>query len=166
MSAIARGARDRRFASVPAVVEPTIVVDTAIYAALDNMGGKITLAGAVPQGGMGILDEIVLIDVGNQAPVLDITIFNADPTAATLTDNAAMVITAADASKVSGRIGVVAGDWVSVGTIKVATLRNLGALVRAIAGVDIYAALQVTSGTPDMVAATDLRAKFIVYPLS
>jgi hypothetical protein len=156
----------RRGTIKPQVVSPTVTVDLAAYTAGDNMGGKLTLAGVSRVGaGPVVLEEVKLTDFDNQKPVLEIVVFEADPAAATLTNNAAQVLTAPDALKVAGRIAVAAGDWVTVGGVGIATVRNIGMLCNPALSNTLYAALMVT-GTPDMVTTTAIGLDFVFYPAS
>ena len=64
------------------------------------VGKKITLTDAMRvTGGSGVLQSITVIDVSATKPALELLIFNADPTAATLTDQAAVALST-DISKV------------------------------------------------------------------
>lgn len=134
-----------------------LTVDTAIYAAKDVIGGKITLANAVRAAGTtSILHSLMLMDRSGQKPTGFIIVFNADPTAATITDNAAFVSSTDDA-KIIAQIPVTSGDWATPGTTKsFANIRNIGALVEPASGTSLYAAF-VTDGTPDFVATTDVQ---------
>jgi hypothetical protein len=163
---LTRRSRIRNTTERPVIVEVSPTVDTAVYAANDNIGGKLTLSNVVPVGGQAaILDQVVLRDASNQKPVLEILIFDANPTAATLTDNAA-IVPSTDISKIVARLSVVAGDWATVGSMGFATLKNLGVYVKpAAGGTTLYAALMAVA-TPDFVAATDLRLEFTFYPIS
>lgn len=146
-------------AGTGAVVTPTITVSTTpAYSAGDSIGGKITLANAVRiSGGITLLQSIAILDRANQKPTGTILLFNADPSAATITDNAAFVFSTDDL-KVVAAIPVITADYVTINSKAVAMLRNLGAEVKA-AATTLYAAFVVTS-TPTFAATTDLQLAF------
>lgn len=141
------------------VVTPTITVSTTpAYSAGDSIGGKITLANAVRiSGGITLLQSIMILDQANQKPTGTILLFNADPSAATITDNAAFVFSTDDLKLVAA-IPVTTADYVTINSKAVAMLRNLGAEVKA-AATTLYAVFVVTS-TPTFVATTDLQMAF------
>lgn len=146
------------------VVTPTITVDTAVYAAGDSIGGKIVLPNAVRvSGGTSLLYHIHIFDRSNQKPTGNILLFNADPAAATITDNAAFVYSTDDFKQVA-RIPVAAGDYVTINSKASADLANLGRQVKAVTGTSLWAVF-VTDGAPDFVAATDLQIIFKFIPV-
>lgn len=141
------------------VITPSITVDTAAYAANDCIGGKITLTGAVrKKGGSVSLHSIRVRDSSNTKPALFIVLFNSNPTAATLTDNAAAVFST-DETKVTQVITVYPTDYVSVGGVSIASF-PLGSLIvqEAGASTSLYMAV-ISVGVTDFVAATDLGIK-------
>lgn len=136
-----------------------VVSTTPAYTAGDNVGGKITIADAVRvAGGVANLMGIQVLDRSNQKPVGSILIFDADPAAATITDNAAFVFSTDDL-KVVATIPLASGDWVTIDSKAVANLASLNRVVKAAAGTTLYAAF-VTTGTPTFVAATDMQMIF------
>lgn len=143
-----------------AVVIPTITVSTSpAYSAGDSIGGKITLTSAVRvSGGIALLQSIQILDRANQKPTGTILLFNADPSAATITDNAAFVFSTDDL-KVDATIPVITSDYITINSKAVANLRNVGALVKAASGTTLYAAF-VCTNTPTFAATSDLRIAF------
>ncbi|MEW6303505.1 MAG: hypothetical protein AB1705_08550 [Verrucomicrobiota bacterium] len=136
---------------------PTI--STSAYTAGDNIGGKITLSSAVRvSAGKVRLDSITIVDQDNEKAALEIFLFDRDPTAATLTDNAALAFSTNDIH-VIGRISVTAGDYVTLDSKAFATLSNLGIFLQANAGTSLYAAVAVT-GTPTYTGTDDLQFVF------
>lgn len=143
------------------VLSVTPVIDTTQYAAGDAVGGKQTLTGAVlVTSGVSILESLVVIDKANQKPVLDIFFFDADPSAATITNNAAFVFST-DVAKVIGRAQVAAADYVTTNSIAVAkiALSERGLTLKANGGTAIYAAVVLNTGTPTF-AVGDLIFKY------
>jgi len=141
------------------VITPTITVDTAAYAAGDSIGGEITLTDAMRvSGGTGVLSGITLIDRANQKPALEIFLFDSNPAAATITDQAAFVFSTDDL-KVIAKIVVAAADWTTINSKATAELANLNRVVKASGSANLYAAI-VAGGAPDFVASTDLQLRF------
>ncbi len=141
------------------VITPTITVDTAAYAAGDSIGGKLTLTNAMREsGGTGVLSGLTLIDRANQKPALEIFLFDSDPSAATITDNAAFVF-GADDFKVIAKVVVAAADWTTINSKATAELANLNRVVRAVGSRNLFAAV-VATGTPTFAASTNLQIEF------
>ena len=157
LKAIASG--DARMGGNTVVITPTITVDTAIYAAGDSIGGKITLTDAMRvSGGSGVLSGLTLLDRSNQKPALEIFIFDSDPTNATITDQSAFAFSTDDL-KVIAKIVVTSTDWTTINSKATAELANLNRVVKASGSANLYAAI-VATGTPDFVAGTDLQLRF------
>jgi hypothetical protein len=121
------------------------------------VGGKRTLTGALTSVGTGILESIIVLDRANQKAALDIFIFDADPTAATLADKTAFVFSTDDL-KVIAHVSVAASDYVTVNSKAVAHESSLGIALKA-SGTTLWAAV-VTSGTPTYAATTDVQVTF------
>ena len=85
-------------------------------------------------------------------------IFDADPSAATITDNAAFVFSTDDL-KVLARISVSATDYVTLNSKAVATVKGIGAVLKAASGTSLYCAV-VTTGTPTYAATSDVQVIF------
>lgn len=137
------------------VVQITPTISTSAYTAGDAVGGKQTIANAVRTPGTAILDSISITDISNQKAALEILIFNADPSATTITDNAALAINSADITKIIARISIASGDYVAIGTLAVATVKGLGIALKAASGTTLYAAV-MTTGTPTYAGTSDL----------
>lgn len=153
-----------KVAGTALVVTPTWTVDTAVYTAGDCVGGIITLANAVRvSGGTSLLYHIHVFDRSNQKPTGNILIFNANPAAATATDNAAFVYSTDDFKQVA-RIPVTSGDYVTINSKASADLTNLGRQIKATTGTSLYAVF-VTDGAPDFVLATDFQIIFKFIPV-
>ena len=142
-------------------ISPTVTVDTAAYSAGDVIGGKLTLTNAMRvSGGTGLLQSLLLIDAsGTQKPALEILIFNSDPTASTLTDQATISVHADDVSKVIRKIDISASDWTLIGSKYYADLSPGSRVLKASGSRNLYAAI-VAVGTPTFAAATNLSIRF------
>lgn len=142
------------------IVAPTVTVDTAIFASGDSIGGKITLTDTMDvSGGSAILDSILIVDAGNQKPVGKFYFFNSDPSASTLTNNAAAVIHANDLAKLLGVVDFASGDWHTTDSKGFGQKTGLGLSIKASGSKNLYCAY-ITTGTPTFVATTDFRPKF------
>ena len=125
----------------------------------DAVGGKQTLTSAVRiSGGKSVLESLVVLDKGNQKAALTILFFDSDPTAATITNNAAFVFST-DISKVVGKIVVTASDYETINSLAVACLRNLGLEMKCSGSANLFVAV-VTTGTPTYASTTDLTFKY------
>jgi hypothetical protein len=123
------------------IVAVTPGISTTAYSIGDNVGGKITLASSVRTvGNLALLVSLLVVDKSNIKPALELLFFNADPTAATLTDNAAISLST-DVSKICGRLSVASTDYVTVGGVAVANLSSVMKLMQAdMSTVNLYAA--------------------------
>jgi hypothetical protein len=141
------------------VVTPTITVSASPdYSAGDSIGGKITLSNAVRvTGGVSKLQTITILDAANQKPEGTILIFGADPTAATITDNAAFAFST-DAGKVVATVAVATANYV---TIDSKALACIGAIEKVVQSTTttLYAAF-VATGAPNLAATTDIQIAF------
>lgn len=141
----------------------TVVVTPAItagaYSASDNIGGKMTLTGAMwSDGGAAVLVSVLVTDKANIKAPMQVVIFDADPTAATLTDNAAIVFST-DVAKVVGIVDITAADWITMGSMGFASVSLVRAIEGAAGSNNLWAAAMVT-GTPTFVSVADLTFKF------
>ncbi len=140
------------------IISVTPVVTVGAYHANDCVGGKLTLTDAlVADGGSALLTNVVVVDDANQKAALEVVFFNANPAAATLTDNAAIVFST-DLAKVIARVPITAADWATVGDAAVADVQCLRTL-EGVSGNNLYAAV-MTTGTPTFGAAGDLTFRF------
>lgn len=133
---------------------PTVTVTT--YAALDSVGGKITLANAFRDASVGIfIQSVRVVSVPNTK--LKLILFRADPSASTFTNDATINLAFADHGKI---VAVIEFDEVQQidGNTFVAHWAagspGLGLLIRPSSGTTLYAALQATdamttNGTTD-----------------
>lgn len=129
------------------------------YTAGDSIGGKITIANAVRvSGGVSILASIEILDRANQKPTGTILIYDADPAAATLTDNAA-VVNSTDDLKVVAAIPVASADYTTINSKAYANLSGLSRVVQANGSTSLYASFTTTS-TPTFTATTDIQIVF------
>lgn len=141
-------------------VKVALTVSTSpAYSSGDSIGGKITIANAVRvSGGVSILNSIEILDRANQKAGGTIYIFDADPSAATITDNSAFVFSTDDL-KVVAQISVSSADYTTTNSKATANLSALARTVQAASGTSLYAAF-VTTSTPTYAATTDVQIVF------
>ena len=138
------------------IKDTTAVSTTPAYTAGDAVGGKRTITNALrTSGGSGILESVQILDRANQKAAMELFIFDSDPSAATITDNAAFVFSTDDL-KVLAHVTIAATDYVTINSKAVATIKGLGVALKGNATSTLYAAL-VTTGTPTYAATTDLQ---------
>lgn len=137
------------------IKDTTAVTASSAYSDGNAVGGKRTLANALGAAGTGVLESIMLLDRANQKPALEIYIFDADPTNATLTDKTAFVFSTDDL-KVLARISVATGDWVTHNSKATACIKGIGAALKS-AGTSLYAAVVLNGSTPTFAATTDFQ---------
>lgn len=128
------------------VLTANLATTAGAYTAGDNVGGKLTFAGAARSaGGTFKLVDVMILDLANQKIVGSLYLFDADPADSTSTTNDAQTIHANDVPKLIARIPVAAADYASVdskGVAHVAVNRVL-----KLAGTSLYGVF-VTEGTP------------------
>jgi hypothetical protein len=139
------------------IKDTSAVTASSAYSGGNAVGGKRTLTGALTSVGTGILESIIVLDRANQKAALDIFIFDADPTAATLADKTAFVFSTDDL-KVIAHVSVAGSDYVTVNSKAIAHETSLGIALKA-SGTTLWAAV-VTSGTPTFAATTDVQVTF------
>lgn len=117
-------------------------VQAAAYSIGHTIGGKLTLANAQRVAGKGVvLQNILILDRSNTKPTGDLLFFDADPTAATITDRAPFVASTDDL-KIVARIPVGSGDWKTINSKAYCTLPNLGREIETV-GTTLYAAFVI-----------------------
>lgn len=143
------------------VITPTLTVSTSAYSAGDCVGGILTLPAALlPRTAGGTLVSLAVTDASDQKAALEVLVFDAEPSGGTYTDNGALALSAADLSHLLARVPVATSDYVTVGSVAVATVGAVNkALAAGAAVTDLYAVVMAT-GTPTYAAGTDLVLRF------
>jgi hypothetical protein len=146
------------------IVEVTPTVQAALYADGDQLGGVQELSSAVrdPENGMhgGVLHSISIVDKASQASALEILFFDESPTL-TSSENAALDISDAEmADKCLGSVAIAAADYVALNANSVATVNDLGLILKGANGsTSIYAAIRC-GGTPTYTSTSDLVIRY------
>lgn len=138
----------------------TYSLDTSAYASADLVADTQSLSStAVDQkGGCVILDSITILDKDDQGVALNILIHNTSTSMGT--ENSAPNIADVDAAGICGFVPVATGDYVDIGGAKVATVRNIGLVVKAASGSQaLWTSIVNGSGTPTF-SASGLVAQF------
>lgn len=143
-------------------VEVTLSVDTAIYAADDVLADTQVVTGALKfTDGVAELRSVQLLDEDDQGVALDLVFLDGNVSLGT--ENAAPSITDANARNILGLVSIATGDYKDLGGCRIASLRNVGLLVKAASGTrNIYVAAITRGGTPTYTAAgLKLRLGFV-----
>lgn len=140
------------------VSAPTITVTAGTaYASGDCVGGKLTLTGISRINDAGVkLETIFVTDAANQKPNLKFLFFNADPTAATLTNDAALALST-DITKVIGMASVDTGDYTTISSAAFAAKNGINAVLKSTT-TSVWMAILTTS-TPTFTGTTNLSVK-------
>lgn len=138
------------------VISATPTVSTSpAYTSGDAVGGVQTLASFWrTSGGNSRLNSLTIVDKGNQKPNLTLLFFNANPSAATITDNSAFAFST-DISKCVGKYNVSSSDFETVDSKAVACLKNIGLDLEGNSTTSCYVAVLTTS-TPTFASTSDL----------
>jgi len=105
----------------------------------------------------GLLRAAVIRDKDSEAGVLALTLFKANPTLSTFTDNSPIVIHDSDIAKIIGVVAFAAADYVAYSASSLATKLLTGLPIQLDeAGRDIYGSLHLISGTPTYTATSDI----------
>lgn len=150
MAQVDAGGRLRVEGKLHRAVSVVPVVDTAQYAANDQMGGKLTFANALRLPSLS--GRLMSIDVqckSVQTNTLKLALFNADPAASTFTNNAQPSIHASDAAKLIGVFTLGAAATLTGSTHTSFQLDNINKAIQA-AGTTLYGALISSAGTPTL----------------
>jgi len=141
-------------------------VTAALYSAGNCVGGKITFTGAARKAGQGgTIQGAVLRDKAGQAGAYDLFLFDADPSATTVTDKSAVAINTADLAKCIGVITFPAAT-IKLGaasTMGVITVANNALAYKLTSGTTLYGIL-VTRGTPTYASTSDVSVDLVVWP--
>ncbi len=130
------------------------------YSTGDVIGAKLTFQPVVLAAGHDATIQAVTVQckVANTA-AMDLVLFNADPSASTFTDNAALSVDAADLPKIIGTINIT--KWTSLGTPSVGEGNNLAFPVE-LATTAAYGVL-VARGTVNLASTSDLTVTLRAY---
>lgn|GEM_PF-1663602 len=134
-------------------VAVTLSLDTSAYGAGDLLADTQEVANAMRvAAGTGGIHSIVLNDKDDQGAELYLVFLSANVSLGT--ENSAPSITDANADSILGIVPVYTSDWVDLGGCRIATLTNVGLVVKAATGsTSLYIAAVNGAGTPTYSAA-------------
>lgn len=116
------------------IVSVTPVISTSAYTTGDQIGGIQTLSDAIlydSESKGAIITDICIIDADSQSAPIDIFFFRTLPTVASVDNGAATITDAEMAEKCIGHVSVLAGDYATLASNALATVRNVSLLVRS-----------------------------------
>ena len=156
----ATGAGSNADPYVPAMTarEPVVVVqvgpplDTAIYGNGDLLFDSVAMSNvATANGGSVILDSITAIDTSDIGAA--ITLIIADSMVDFGTVNSVPTVSASDMLKVVASVAIASGDWVDLGSSRVACKGNLNIGIKCTGASNALALAAITAGTPTFAAS-------------
>lgn len=139
--------KNLKVGGVTTIVKKTgaeIAVVSGTYATGEVLGTTSPIKCEVVRGkgvGSGILQSVIIKDLSAQNGILDVVIFDSNPTATTFTDNAALDVADADIDKIIGVVSIVAADYASFADNSVATKTGIGLPLLALTNDAVYIAL-------------------------
>jgi len=149
---------DPRILAKKLTANPT--VSTSAFVAGYCVGGLLAFTNAArASGGSLLVASAVLQDESKQNAVIDLILFDDNPSASTFTDHVALDILAADLPLVAGCISFPAAAY-TFATTSIQSVSNIGIEV-ALVGTSLYGVM-VVHGTPTWAAADDLSVKLVV----
>lgn len=139
-------------------------LDTAgAYAAGDLLWDSTPITDAMlDDGGVGLLQSIVLRDVNAQGPALTLYITDAPVDFGIV--NAAPTISAADAAAIVAIIDVTADRWKSLGGVKVAQAEFTPRLIKAASNTKNFWVAAVVGGAATYTSAAGITGKVGIMP--
>lgn len=134
----------------------------AAYADGDLIGAKMTFSNILRSdiGGAMVVSAEVL-DASTNAAALDLLLFNADVSTASVYssgDNAALAVAAADLANLVGVVSFSTGDYSQFADNEIAVVNNIGLGVYMPNGQDLYGVM-VSRGTPTYTSTDDLTVR-------
>lgn len=117
---------------VAPITGATIAVQAAAYGSGDVLGtgNPVELEVFTFENGTGVLQSISIGDLSKVDGIIDIVVFNDNPSSTTFTDNAALDIADTDIPKVIGVVPIVAADYSDFADNSVATVTAFGLLLK------------------------------------
>lgn len=140
-----------------AQVSATPTITAGAYAAGDLVGTKMSFSSAVRSaGGGGMLHTVVIADKGKQDAVLDLVLFDSDPSSTTFTDNDPFDVADDDLTKIIGAVQVL--TYTDFADNSVAVEPAAGVVFKLASGTTLYGAL-VARTTPTYTSTSDLTVR-------
>lgn len=146
-------------------LNPTLTTGGVGYVANDALGPLVELAGAVAGAGRGTFLHSIQVACVQAPSFLRLIFFDAEPTASTFTNDAAIVLAYADQEKIAAYFDIGAGVAVDGNTYTAgiaSTSPTLPKAVMPLSGTSLYVALQ-TTGAVTFSGAGDIDVTIILY---
>lgn len=126
----------------------TLTPDTSTLAAGDVIvDTQVVPACVKADDAPGLLQSFVLVDESDQGAALTVWVLRANSSVGT--ENAAPSITDANAANILGYFDIATTDYKDLGGVKVASIKNIGIVVKPASGTDdLYLAIVNGAGTP------------------
>lgn len=134
------------------VVDITTTCDTSANGAGDVLFDRVT-TGTISRIAAGVvhLESITVLDEDDQAAAnMTLVFLDADVTLGTV--NAAPSITDANSRKIVGTVVVLSTDFIDLGGVKVANIKNVGLTMKCAAASQALFVAGITAGTPTQTA--------------
>ena len=138
--------------NVTELISVTLSLDTSAYANGDLLADAQAVTGAARASGKGgELVSVVVVDEDDQGAAFDIYLTQVSTSWGT--ENSAPTVTDAVARSIQAVIPIGTGDYKDLGGVKVAQIKNIGAVYETSGGADLYVAVVNGSGTPTYTAS-------------
>lgn len=122
-------------------------LDTNAYGAGDLLFDSVALSGVADvNGGVVYLESVTAIDTSDTGAA--ITLIIADSMVDFGTVNSAPTISGADALKIVASVAIASGDWVDLGSSRVACKGNLNIGIKCTGSSNALALAAIVAGTP------------------
>lgn len=136
-----------------ALIDFTLSLDTSAYASGDLLAESQSIASVMRAADKtAILQSLVLNDKDDQGAAFTLYFLNANVSMGT--ENSAPSISDTNADSILGWVDIATTDWKDLGGTRVASIRNIGLLLKPVSGgTNIYIAAVNGSGTPTFSAS-------------
>ncbi len=137
------------------LIKIDVTTTNTAYSIGDCVGGVLTLTGVDACNKTAIIQNLIVKDAKNQSGEFNLLIYDKHPVdvgGATCTDNAAFAV-GNSLPYLIGVIPVASSDYITADSKNIATINNLGRVVKMIEPENLYLVL-VAVNTPDYTATT------------
>ena len=150
----------RKVGGFTKIITVTPTIEAAAYVAGDLVGGKLSFSNVLRPianaDHTGLIQSIIITDLGTQSAALDLVLFDVDPTNTTFTENAAFDIDDTDLLTILGVAAIT--DWKAFNDNSVGLALNMAMPFNLGTNNTLYGAL-ISRGTPTYASTTDLTVR-------
>lgn len=133
--------------AVTEIISVTLTLDTSAYTAGDLIADAQAITGAARSSGQGgEIVSLVVVDEDDQGSAIDVYVTQVSTTWGS--ENSAPTITDTVARSIQAIIPVASADYKDLGGVKVANIKNIGAIFETSGGADLYVAVVSNGSTP------------------